>query len=412
MSSTSTSRLTDDIRHPLTIKNGTATFGIGLVGLLGANLVPLMLIALSARGVDAIASGAILTAGLMTTALTCIITARWSNGHARRRIAMAGLILTAAGFGTAALAPITEVLAFGVVLGGLGAGAAASASGAALAALRNSVRVSGLNGTVNRAVVAALLFIIPLVGLNTFTVFGVVAGFALALLPIAHMLPDTPAREGQVTSLPTASAALETKGSTAAGILLLICFGLWGLSEDAVWAVVGTIGRMNVGLNEAELGAILGIATLAGLTAPVVISIVGNRFGRALPLGVAVVGTLLLKATLGLTDTPALFTAQIVIWSVLYTAGFMYIVATAAALNASGRWSSPIIGAYLVGSAIAPLYATTVLETLDILAFGLTLAGLSAIVLVPLLVIARKSSRVEPAISTPHDEQDTKEISK
>lgn len=400
MSTTLTGGPSEDVRQPLTFRAGTATFGIALIGVLGANLVPLMLIALSAQGVESVMAGGILTASLLATATVCIATASFAN-HSRRYVAMGGLLTTAAGFGVAALTSAVPLLAFGIIVGGAGAGAAASAAGAALAAMRNSVRVSGINGIVNRGIVALLLFILPLWGLTTSTVFGVAAAVALALVPFAHMLPFPPAESPKNAAFNSRTQA-PAKGNAATGFALLICFGIWGLSEDAVWAVVGTVATTQVGLDEAQLGSVLGIATLVALIPPVLMSIAGNKLGRSVPLSVAVLGTLLLKAALGWATTPGLFIALIICWSVLYSAAFMYVIATAAALDPSGRWSSPIVGAYLVGSAVSPLYATAVSQILDLTAFGLSLAGLSALVVVPFVLIARKASRVERTLTVIH----------
>ena len=122
------------------------------------------------------------------------------------------------------------------MLGCIGAGGALAASGAALAALRNPNRMSAANGLVNRGVVTIVLALVPLVGITTGSVFGVVAAFAALLLISVAWLPKAP-----VVSLADAAAsATRTSGGrgprdrrvTGAGIALSAMFATWPISEE------------------------------------------------------------------------------------------------------------------------------------------------------------------------------------
>jgi DHA1 family inner membrane transport protein len=62
-----------------------------------------------------------------------------------------------------------------------------------------------------------------------------------------------------------------------------------------------------------------------------------------------------------------------------------------------------VLGVYLVGSSFAPLFGAWVGETFGFPALGWVLAGFSLALLVPAVLIARLSSRVEEdAANTPN----------
>lgn len=88
-----------DPRHPLTVRNGSATFIIALASLMMANLAPFVMTALAGLGFDVIASGNILTWALLASAVVGLGTSRLAAGRARRPLAVAGLAVAVLAFG-------------------------------------------------------------------------------------------------------------------------------------------------------------------------------------------------------------------------------------------------------------------------------------------------------------------------
>ncbi|WP_295012620.1 MFS transporter [uncultured Microbacterium sp.] len=400
-------------RLPLTARRIVSTFGIGVVGFMSANLVPFMILAIQGSlHVGATEAGTLMTACLLCTAVTCLIVTRFTEGRGRYLVARAGLLTTAVGFGLAAL-DVNPILSIaGILVGGIGAGGAVAAGGAALAALRNPNRVSGVSGLANRAIVTAVLAIIPLVGVGMGSAFGILAGLAFVLFFVAGWLPtidgsaaapaEAPADEA---AAPTGAMVTTTTGTfrrrtptrtiTIAGFALLVMFAVWAVGEDSLWAMSGAIGVAQAGMSEAQLGLVLSASTAGGLLVSIALIFVGARFGRALPLGVLLVLGGSLKLLACLTADPTVYLVTMIAWNTVYSVAFMYVVATAAALDASGRWSGPVLGVYLVGSSLAPLFGAWVGESFGFPALGAVLAGFSLVLLVPMVLVARLSSRVE-----------------
>jgi DHA1 family inner membrane transport protein len=390
----------DSGRVPLTATRALSVFGISVVGFMTANLVPVMIVALTGGlGLSVTAAGTLMTASLLACAASCLATSRWTARGGRYVVARAGLALTALGFGAAAFVPSAPVVVAGVVLGGLGAGGAVSAGGAALGALRHPDRASGISGFTNRAIVSVVLFVIPVLGAGMGSAFGLIAGLALAALLTTGWLPDRPAPGGPPTpeAISTAPATPSSRRTSIAGVGLLACFALWALSEDSLWAVAATMGAEQAGLDETGMGLVLSLSTLGGLVASALVGLAGPRLGRTVPLAAALVAGGLLKLLAGTVTDPGWYMAVVIAWNTIYMLAFIYIVAVAAALDASGKWSAPVLGVYLVGSSFAPVFGTSVSAAAGYTALGAVLAGMTFVLLVPLVLISRHSVRAEAA---------------
>lgn len=384
---------------------GLATFFIAVVGLLAANLVPLMLIALEAEGFSPTGAGAVMTSNLLATALAALLTMRGVAGSRRLLVGRAGLILAFAGYALAAVVPAGGTfLVLVISAAGLGSGAALSAGGAALASFDGSNRVVGLNVLFNRGLNAVLLALVPAIGLSTLSVFGSVAAVCLISLALVHLLPRAvPQPQDEVRTEPGPAAPLSAGSSgagpsaavTVAGVALLACFAVWALSEDALWAIAGTMGAEQAALDDALLGVVLSLSTVGGLAGALLVVVTGARFGRAIPLALMLVlgGALKLGSTL--TTDAMLYAILLILWNFIYGIAYTYFVATAAGLDASGRWSGPILGVYLIGSSFAPVFATSVAAGAGYAGFGWVIGAISIALIVPMVLIARLSVREE-----------------
>ncbi|RJT75946.1 MFS transporter [Arthrobacter cheniae] len=380
---------------PLTATRAVSTFGITVVGFMTANLVPVMILALTDLGYSATGAGTLMTACLLLSAMTCLATARWTTGSGRYKVARIGLALTASGFGAAAVIADPTIAAIGIIIAGLGSGGAVAAGGAALAALRDPDRASGISGFTNRAIVAVVLFIIPLIGIGMGSAFGILAALALAALFTTGWMPDRP--KGETGGAPNIerSRARTSRSTRIAGFGVLACFALWALGEDSLWAVAAVMGEQQASLDEAGMALVLSLSTAGGLVASAAVSLFGKKLGRTVPLVTALLVGAILKITSGFVTDPGLYLVVIIVWNTVYMVAFLYIVAIAAALDATGKWSAPILGVYLVGSSFAPLFGTAVSEMVGFANLGIILGAITLIVLVPLLFISRFSHQQE-----------------
>ncbi|WP_313421527.1 MFS transporter [Brevibacterium casei] len=388
----------DDPRVPLGLRNGAAIFLVSLAGLMMANLAPLIMSVLEDVGFDVIASGNILTWALLASAVVGLATSRFASGSHRRTLASIGLIVAIIGFLVAAFAGSPGAVVTGFIIGGAGVGTAISSSGAAIAAVRNPNRVSATSGVVNRLLVMVVLALIPVIGLAQITVFGALALLATISLAVTVWLPDTPdySTADIVAEAPAGSRTPRTV--MLAGIGVLIVFPVWGTSEDSVWTLAPVLGNA-VGLSEQSLGFALSAAAGVGAAAMLVVTLLGTRIGRAVPLAAALLLGGITKIWIGMTTDALTLAVLIVVVNTIYAFAFVLFIATAAGLDARGSWSGPLIGAYIVGSSFAPIIGAWVIESVGIANFGLIMGIVSFVVIIPTVWIARVSTRVERTLS-------------
>ncbi|WP_239683920.1 MFS transporter [Leucobacter musarum] len=386
-----------DPRHPLSLRNGSATFLIALASLMMANLAPFIITALMTLGFDAVAAGNILTWALLASAVVGLGTGRIASGRLRRPLAIAGLVVAVLAFGLATFVTAPAVAITGLIVGGAGVGAAISTSGAAIAALRNPNRVSATSGLVNRALITVILAIIPLIGITQGSVFGTLAGISLVGLALTSWLPNAPEHAAPVDVTSSLQIA-EPRRITIAGIAILFLFPLWGTSEDAIWTMAPVMGDA-LGIGEQSLGFTLSLAAGGGIVGMVIAAIIGDRFGRAWPLAIALVIGGALKVWTGLTTDPTTYAVLIIAVSSIYAFAFALFIATAAGLDARGRWSGPLLGAYLVGSSFAPLIGGLFIAWFGIGGFTLITGIVSFAVIVPVVLVARVSTGAERALA-------------
>lgn len=406
------------VRVPLRFPTAAATFAIGIAGYLGVNLSPYMITALQTGfAVDVLTASWIVTATLLATAVTGLASAPLCAGAHRRLVARIGLAASLLGFLAAALVPSPGIVIAGLIVGGIGAGGAVAAAGAALAAFRNPDRVAGFNGLANRGVITIVLAVIPLIGLAPLDVFGALALFSLIGLVAVGWLPAAPVTDPQAgAAVPEAmpveipeTATLDTvrapraasRAVTIAGFVLLATFALWAVSEDSLWAMAGVMGAEQAALTPEGLGLALSGATAGGLVGSLLLMAVGNRLGRAAPLAVLLVLGGALKIALGFVSDPTTFIVVFIVWNTVYAIAFMYFVSTSAALDADGRWSGPLLAVYLVGSALTPVIGAALVDLLGYEGFAIALGAASFVLAVPAFAVAAVSTRVERDAATP-----------
>lgn len=400
-------------RIPLRLPSASATFAIAIAGYLGVNLSPYMITALEVSiGVDFITAGWIVTGVLLATAIVGLSVAPLCAGRSRLSVARGGLLLGVLAFGAAALVPSPAVIIAGLLIGGAGAGGAVAASGAAFAAFINPDRVAGFNGLANRGVITVVLAVLPVLGLAPINVFGALALFSMIGLVLSAWLPQVPVGNPQAEALPMPSGTPAHRSAdrrvTIAGFTLLVAFALWAVTEDSLWAMGGVLGESQAGVTPEGLGLALSGATAGGLIGSVLLMIVGDKLGRAVPLTILMLLGSALKIATGFATDPTVFIVLFIAWNTVYAVAFMYFVAVSAALSADGRWSGPLLAVYLVGSSLTPIIGAALLAWLGNHGFTIFLGVSSMLLAVPTVAVAVLATRLyrAPSVSAPVESPD------
>ncbi|MFE7842594.1 MFS transporter [Streptomyces sp. NPDC057474] len=302
-----------------------------------------------------------------------------------RRLARAGLLLAAAGYGTAALTTALPAVVAGAVLGGFGSGTATAVAATGIAAQRDPHRVSTQGLLSVSALAGALYLTIPQLGPGH--------GLPLAALALTALL-TLPATTRLAAPVATAQVARE-RGPLPHlrhGLTLAVTLLLWSLAQNSLWGVSGRIGTTQAGLTEVTVGAVFATALGAGLLGVIGASALGARFGRALPIGAGtalIAGCIALSATA--TDLPTFATGEIA-WNALYPVVLSYLIGLAASLDPRGRWAVLIGSASSLGTAAGPLVGSLLSAHVGYPAMGAILAVGLLLITAPMTWVALRTT--------------------
>lgn len=355
-------------------------------GYLAAYLLPTTVGRLDAAlPLTATEAGAVGSALLLGSAMAGFTLAAYVERVGPRRLARTGLLLAAAGYGTAALTTALPAVVAGAVLGGFGSGTATAVAAAGIAGRRDPHRVSTLGLLGVSALAGALYLTIPRLGSGHGLPLAALAVTALLTWPATARLA-TPVATAQVTRQ-RGPLPHRRSGLVLAGTLLL-----WSLAQNSLWGVSGRIGTTQAGLTEVIVGAVFAVALGAGLLGVIGASALGARFGRALPIGggtALIAGCIVLSASA--TDLATFATGEIA-WNVLYPVVLSYLIGLAAALDPRGRWAVLIGSASSLGTAAGPLTGSLLSAHAGYPTMGAILAAGLLLIAAPMTLVALRTT--------------------
>ncbi|MEY9948879.1 MFS transporter [Kitasatospora sp. GAS1066B] len=371
------------------------------VGYLPACLVPTIATRLIGDfGLTATQAGSVGSALLLASAAAGIALAGRVAAIGPARLARAGLTLLTCGFTLAAVAPdgAVPLLVAGCLLGGLGAGTASAVAGTGVAAAADPHRASVLALLVTSAVAAGLYLLLPRLGDSHAMPFLALAALGPLARPLLASLPGStttgPALQPGPTSAPasvpapppTAACGLPHR---AAGLLLAATTVFWAVAQNALWGVSGQIGLHQVGFSERELGLVFAVALAGGLFGVLASAALGNRIGRALPLGLGTAAIAGCVAVSAAARSATGFAGGEVLWNALYPLVLTYLIGLAAELDPAGRWTVLVGSASAFGVACGPLTGATLLVDLGCPRLAAVLGGTLLLTAGPLVLLAR-----------------------
>ncbi|MET9773199.1 MFS transporter [Streptomyces sp. NPDC006367] len=368
---------------PLDPRTTTSFVGTSVVALLAANLVPVLIGGMTADLDMSVAeAGAVATGMSLGTAAALFVANMFVARGDRPRTARIGLLVMAAGFGSAALTSQTAVVTGGIVLGGVGCGIVSAAGTAAASATVDPDRTTSTVVIGNRLIAAMFLAVLPFLGHGLRTALIVLAVAALAGTLIAGALPNMPNR------LPAAHRD-QPFGPTA--LTLAVVFGLWSLTEDMVYSMAENFATQHAHLSVGASSQLLSLKIVGGLAGALATPFLLRRVGRSRSiLAILVIGTTC-KFLIVTATSPAVYGTALVVWGVMYGAVLALVFGLAARMALSGRVGLLVQSIYIIGIACAPVVGGTLFSHASPLVFGLTVAVPSIVTGLILLAVSRRS---------------------
>ncbi|WP_327136951.1 MFS transporter [Streptomyces sp. NBC_01340] len=371
-------------------------------GYLAPYLLPTTVGRLSAGlPLSATEAGSIGSALLLSSATAGFLLASRVDRFGPRRLARTGLLLAAAGYGTAAFTTTIPLVVLGAIVGGLGSGTITTVAATGIAGQRDPHRTTTLGLLGVSALAGALYLTIPHLGPGHGHPLTAIAVTALLLLPATRHLPaseapHTPAARTLRTTTTTTTTTATALPHRRAGLVLAAAMLCWSLAQNSLWGVSGRIGLRQAGLTEVTVGAVFAVALGAGLLGVIGAGTLGQRLGRALPIGA---GTALIAGCIALssaaTDLASFATGEIA-WNTLYPVVLSYVIGLAASLDQRGRWAVLVGSASSLGTACGPLAGSLLSARAGYPGMGVILALGLLLITVPMTAVALRTRRRTP----------------
>jgi MFS family permease len=118
----------------------------------------------------------------------------------------------------------------------------------------------------------------------------------------------------------------------------------------------------HTGLDEYEVGNVITVTSLAGLSGGVVATWMGGRFGRKWPIVLGLGLNVIAAIGIGLTTSSLSYITFNLLWNAAYYFVVPYLMGAMAAMDDLGRWVVASDGIWTLGDAAGPAVAGTLVE--------------------------------------------------
>jgi len=384
----------DEVNHSL--GQTTLISAIYPVGPAAIILMPLIVGGLvDSYGFSEQQAGAIATAEGIGLVLGLLTAAFWVRSVNWRIALLAGLAVYAAlNFGSSLIEGYTGILALRFLSGFVGGGVFAIIV-AALGDNREPDRAFGIAQAVQGLVMGLLFAGAPILmaasGINT--LFYLMAGLAVVTMVF---LPRFPRRgvSNYGTEFP------EKVDPSSGPVPIAMYFGLFGgfvyyLAVFGFWGFIERMG-MQAGLEDSTVGYALGISQLAAIFGALLAAGAAQRFGRFLPLLIALLGQLWVLWVLVGQFSSWSFYVGACAYQGLYVMATSYQLGVIAHLDSKGKFIVVMTALQGLGAALGPSIAAALINDGDY--SGINTASAVALVLSLglFLVLARAQKQSKP----------------
>ncbi len=191
-----------------------------------------------------------------------------------------------------------------------------------------------------------------LVGIEGVIVFFALFG-ATGWLCLAH-LPDSGEEHLQVE----ADAIDLDTGFCALAILAMFTYFF---AQGIIWAYLFLIG-LDGGLTEQGVATGLMLSQFLGIAGAFVAAVTGSRFGRIIPLAISILGGALVLGALFGQFTTVVYVVTVCVYNFAWNMTHPFLLAAMASFDQHGRVVVYAVAAQMLGLAIGPAFAATLLQ--------------------------------------------------
>ena len=248
-------------------------------------------------------------------------------------------------------------------------------------------RLYGIILAVQRLTSAVVVFVVPFIMSSE----GYRGGYILLL---ASSVVLTPMLLLLSKSMPRSHITQQTHHSDISLFVvtsLLTGTVLISMGSSAIYAFSVIIGKF-ANLSDTQIGFILALTGLLGGLGPVGVAVLGKRFGRILPLTVAIMLMAVSSIGIVLIMHPAIFFVLQLCLAVTFMFSLTYILGLGASIDSSGGLSAMVSGFSMIGAAAGPIVAGSITVSYSYISFGVIMAIILMVALIALIFTEKLSN--------------------
>ena len=303
-------------------------------------------------GYSQVEAGYLTSVEVGAIALGSFATVPFTSGSVLRKLALLFAVVVIGANALSAFAQSFEALAACRFMSGFGGGVILASGYAAIGRTQDPDRLYALVFVLVGIAASIVLALLPLI-VKTFggaSYFLTLACITSILIP-AYIWSELPEADEVLNQ--TAEVNTVLRQDLFKVSLLLMAIFLVAFLETCVWTYIERRG-LHLGINEVTMGYMLGICTVAGVSGGVLASVLGSKYGRAIPIAFALILQGFCVAIMYLLPNHNLFFTGLVLWSFCLFFVYPYLLGAAASFPNPAKWT--VIGGALmtVGSVFAP----------------------------------------------------------
>ena len=213
-------------------------------------------------------------------------------------------------------------------------------------------------------------------------IYGMIACITIVLMIFLRWLPTGVTAPTQSVNKNHNAAPLWMGIVTLAGIFIYLT------ASAAIYTFTAPLGE-RAGLSTNQIGYALTTGSAVGFSGAVLATWLNIRKGRAVPISVFSVAFSIIAIVLCVNTHAVIYVVTLVLSVVFFYFSVPYLFGLAAALDQQGRWAAAAGSAYLLGFAVGPAFAGTMIEWYDYIGLGVASVIATILAWILLLVVVR-----------------------
>lgn len=218
-------------------------------------------------------------------------------------------------------------------------------------------------------------------------IYGLIICITLLLMILFRWLP---------TGGSASTRAMDTEASATPpwmGLVTLAGIFIYLTVSAAIYTFTAPLGE-RAGLSTSQIGYALTTGSVVGFAGAVLATWLNIRKGRAVPIAAFSAAFSIIALVLCVNTHPVVFVVALVLSVLFFYFSVPYLFGLAAALDQQGRWAAAAGSAYLLGFAVGPAFAGTMIEWYDYIGLGVASVIAAILACIPLLVVVRNLQKL------------------